>query len=159
MEKKRVYVETSVISDLTAWPASQPLHRHRQLVTAEWWAHRWRWECILTRTVIAEIRRGDPAAAALRLETARNLVELPITTEVNALADLLLARKLVPPTAVTDAFHLAGAAFTRSDYLLTWNQKHLDNFDLRSRIEDLIRGWGLTPAKVITPSRLLESAT
>ena len=35
-------------------------------------------------------------------------------------------------------------------------EKHLDNVDLRTRIEDLIKGWGLKPAKVITPERLLE---
>ncbi len=45
-----------------------------------------------------------------------------------------------------------------ADYLLTWNQSHLDNLELRSRIEELIRGWGLTPAKVITPERLLEES-
>jgi hypothetical protein len=27
----------------------------------------------------------------------------------------------------------------------------LANFELRCRIEDLIRGWGLVPAKVVTP--------
>jgi len=159
MAKKRVYVETSVISDLAARPASKPLPRHRQLVTAEWWAHRLRWECFLTTTVMAEISRGDPGAAALRREVARNLVELPVPLEVNALAGLLVARNLVPQTVAADAFHLAGAAFHRADYLLTWNQKHLDNLDLRSRIEELIREWGLTPAKVITPARLLEEET
>ena len=159
MAKERVYVETSVISDLAARPASKPLPRHRQLVTAEWWARRSRWECFLTATVVAEISRGDPEAAVRRREIARNLVEVPVPPEAEALADLLLARGLVPRAALTDAFHLADAAATRADYLLTWNQKHLDNFDLRFRIEELIRGWGLTPAKVITPTRLLEEVT
>ena len=159
MAKKLVYVEASVISDFTARPASWPISRHRQLVTIEWWAHRCRWECFLTTTVLEEISRGDPGAAALRREAARNFVELPVTPEINALAGLLLTRGLVPQSAATDAFHLAGAAFHRADYLVTWNQKHLDNLDLRSRIEELIRGWGLMPAKVLTPARLLEEAT
>ena len=102
-----------------------------------------------------EIAGGDPQAAALRQEKAQALVELPVPPEAGLLANLLLTRKLIPLTSATDAHHLALAAIHRADYLLTWNQTHLDNLTLRSRIEDLIRGWGLAPAKVITPERLL----
>ncbi|MCL2701100.1 MAG: hypothetical protein FWE88_05345 [Phycisphaerae bacterium] len=156
MVKKRVYVESSVISYLTARPASQPVPRHRQRITAEWWSVHHNWECFVATTVLDEIALGDPVAASQRTETARALPEMPVTPEIRALAVLLIDRNLVPPTSVADAYHLAAAAFHRADYLVTWNQKHLDNLDLRSRIEELIRGWGLTPAKVITPERLLE---
>ena len=156
MAKKRVYVETSVISDLTARPAKKPIPRLRQLITADWWERRSPWDYFLTATVIAEISRGDPKAAALRQERARSFLELPVTPEVEALAGLLLAKKLVPLESLTDAYHLAGAAFHRADYLLTWNQKHLDNLELRSRIEEFIKEKGFKPAKVLTPARLLE---
>jgi len=120
-----------------------------------WWERRLDWECILTPIVLAEIGQGDPEAAARRLEKANLLMELPSLPEADSLADLLRARKLIPEKETTDATHLAMAAIHGARYLLTWNQKHLDNLELRSRIEEFILGRGLTPAKVITPERLL----
>jgi len=155
MAKKRVYVETSVLSYLTARPAKDELTKLHQRLTAAWWERRSDWECFLTPTVLSEIRQGDPVAASRRREKADLLVELPSLSEADVLADLLVARKLVPERAHADAMHLATAALYRAHYLLTWNQKHLDNYELRFRIEELIREQGLTPAQVITPDRLL----
>lgn len=108
--------------------------------------------------VVYEISQGDPEAAKRRQEKARLLPVLPDSSNAGDLADLLVARKLVPEASTADALHLALAALHRAHYLLTWNQTHLDNIELRSRIEDLIRGWGLKPAKVLTPERLLEES-
>ena len=156
MAKKRVYVETSVFSYLTARLSRDELVRVHQRLTTDWWERHSDWNCFLSPIVLMEISRGDPEAAARRRKKAQLLVELPSSSEAEALGDLLVARKLVPESAKVDAYHLALAAFHQADYLLTWNQTHLDNLELRSRIEELIRGWGLSPAKVITPERLLE---
>ena len=155
MAKKRVYVETSVLSYLTARPAKDEFKRACQRRTAVWWERRLHWECFLTTTVLVEVGRGDPEAAARRLEKANLLVELPVPPKVDFLANLLIASKLVPVGEKVDATHLATAAVHGAHYLLTWNQKHLDNLELCFRIEELIRSQGLTPAKVITPDRLL----
>ena len=155
MAKKRVYVETSVLSYLAARPAKDEFKRMCQRQTVMWWERRLDWECFLTTTVLEEISQGDPVAAARRLEKARFLEEQPVPNEMFSLAGLLIARKLVPEGAKTDAMHLATAAIYGADYLLTWNQKHMDNIELRFRIEDFIREQGLAPARVITPNNLL----
>ena len=155
MAKKRVYVETSVLSYLTARSAKDELTRLHQRLTAAWWERRSDWECFLTPTVLGEIGQGDPEAAARRLEKADLLAELPSLPEAYSLADILITRKLMPEREYADAMHLATAALYKAHYLLTWNQKHLDNLELRFRIEELIRKQGLTPAKVITPDQLL----
>ena len=155
MAKKRVYVETSVLSYPTARPAKDEFMRACQQRTALWWERRLHWECFLTTTVLTEVGRGDPDAAARRLEKARFLEELPVPPKADFLANLLLAGKLVPKGEPADAMHLATAAAHGAHYLLTWNQKHLDNLELCFRIEELIRSQGLTPARVITPDRLL----
>jgi len=156
MVKKRAYVESSVIGYLAAWPARDDLVRLRQQMTALWWERRHEWDCVVSDTVMEEIAEGDPAAVARRLEKAQFLIKVQTTPEADLLADLLVARKLVPESARPDAMHLAAAANHGAHYLLTWNQKHLDNFDLRFRIEDLIREFGWQPAKVISPERLLN---
>jgi len=155
MAKKRVYVESSVISYLTAWPSRDVIMLARQQSTREWWDRRHEWECVVSATVMLEILRGDPGAAARRLEKAQLLVEVPIPAEADLLEDLLVAHKLVSESVRPDAAHLAMAAVCGAQYLLTWNQKHLDNFKLRSPIENLIRKQGWEPATVLTPDRLL----
>lgn len=158
MRKKRIYVESSVISYLTAKPTRVELKRAHQNLTAVWWKRRDEWDCFVSPLVVYEISQGDPEAAKRRQEKARLLPVLPDSSNAGDLADLLVARKLVPEASTADALHLALAALHRAHYLLTWNQTHLDNIELRSRIEDLIRGWGLKPAKVLTPERLLEES-
>ena len=156
MVAKRAYVETSVISYLTGKPSVNDLVRAHQRVTADWWDRRAEWDCVVSPITLWEISRGNPEAAAKRLDKARSLIMVPGSTDADALGDLIVARKLIPESKKVDAYHLALAAFHQSDYLVTWNQKHLDNLALRSRIEELIRGWGLIPATVITPERLME---
>jgi len=155
MAKKRVYVESSVISYLTARPVKDGRNKTRRWQTALWWERRHEWDCVVSGIVLEEIAEGDPGAAARRLEKTQLLAKVPTLPEANLLTDLLITHKLVPETARTDALHLAIAAIHGAHYLLTWNQKHLDNIDRCSRIEDLIRKHGWQPAKVITPDRLL----
>ncbi|BDC48699.1 hypothetical protein F183_A10150 [Bryobacterales bacterium F-183] len=38
--KRKVYIETSIVSYLAARPSSDPFVRMRQLLTQEWWASR-----------------------------------------------------------------------------------------------------------------------
>jgi len=155
MAKKRVYIESSVLSYLTARPVNDGPNRNRQQLTAMWWDRRHEWECVVSPTVMVEVARGDPDAAARRLEKAQSFAELPASPEAEFLAKLLLSHELVPESVKADAAHLAMAAVHGVDYLLTWNQKHLDNLHLRSRVEDFIRKQGWRPAMVITPERLL----
>ncbi len=154
--KKRVYVESSVISYLTARPPRDIVRLARHRITAEWWERRERWELCVSPTVLDEVAMGDPEAADRRMDVAKTMVELPASARARELADLLIAREAVPIVAASDAIHLAMAAFYDIPYLATWNQRHLDNLSLRFRIEDIIKSQGLSPALVVTPERLLE---
>ena len=67
MAKKRVYVETSVFSWLTAKPPNDILKLAKQRQTQIWWEHRHRWELFISPVVVREIRDGDSEAARKRL--------------------------------------------------------------------------------------------
>jgi len=131
----------------------------RQLLTALWWECRHEWDCVVSATVMMEIAEGDVDAAAQRLELARSLGKVPSSPEVGVLSDLLIASKLVPESVKADAIHLATAAVNGAHFLATWNQKHLNNPDLRFRISELIRKQGWQPVRVVTPAQLLEEFT
>jgi hypothetical protein len=67
MANPKVYVETSVISYLTALPSRDLVLAAHQQVTREWWSGRDRFELLVSDAVLEEIARGDDVAAARRL--------------------------------------------------------------------------------------------
>jgi hypothetical protein len=114
------------------------------------------WFLFLSPVVLEEIADGDSFAAEKRLIAAQDLPVLPNHPKAKMLVDTLVATAAIPSKAYADAAHLALAALHKMDYLATWNQTHLDNPDLRSKINDVIKGQGLLPALVLTPERMLE---
>lgn len=58
--KPRVYIETSVLSYLTARLSRDLLRAAHQQITNEWWANRERFELFVSEAVLEEARRGDP---------------------------------------------------------------------------------------------------
>lgn len=65
MPSQRVYVETSIVSYLTALPSRDLVLAAHQQVTREWWSHRERFELLVSDAVLVEAARGDGAAAAV----------------------------------------------------------------------------------------------
>jgi hypothetical protein len=66
--KPTVYLETTVISYLTAWPSRDVVRLARQQQTREWWdGQRHRFGLVCSEIVEQEVAAGDPAAAADRL--------------------------------------------------------------------------------------------
>ena len=88
---KTVYVETSVVSYLTARATGNLLAAAWQTATAEWWdMHRPRFELRTSALTIEEAERGHQGAAARRLEALDGIAMLPITEAVVTLADALI---------------------------------------------------------------------
>jgi len=63
MQPKRVYLESSVISYLTARPASDMRRLVKQRITKEWWKQRDGYDLFISQTVVDEIGRGDAKVA------------------------------------------------------------------------------------------------
>ena len=72
--KPRVYVETSVISYLTARPSRDLVMAAHQEVTREWWQNqRQAFELFYSEAVRNEAAMGDTQAAAQRLAVLENM--------------------------------------------------------------------------------------
>ena len=97
--KPRVYVETSILSYLTALPSRGVIQAARQQVTIGWWARRDEFDLFVSDPVLTEARRGDPAAATRRLEAAGGLAVLSGAKEAEALAVALIKKAAMPPPA------------------------------------------------------------
>lgn len=117
-----VYVETSVISHATALPSSDPATAVLQDQARRWMSEQApQYELVTSQIVLAEARRGDPAAAKRRLAMLANIPVLDDNPDMEIVADQIVARALIPPTARLDAMHVAAAGLAGVKYLLTQN--------------------------------------
>ncbi len=152
--KHKAYIETSIISYLTAWPSRDLVRAAHQQVTRDWWVTRDSFDLFASQFVIDEAAAGDESAAASRLAVLQEAALLDITEDVILLAENLIAGNGLPQKARVDAIHVALATVHGMDYLLTWNCKHIANASLRGKIEDLCRAAGFEPPIICTPLEL-----
>lgn len=149
-----VYVETSIVSYLTAKPSRDVVLAAHQTLTRDWWRGRSAYELVTSQLVLDEAAAGDPHARVRRLAALRGVPVLPLTDPAVRLAKELVARGALPENATVDAFHIGVAAAHEVSYLLTWNCKHLANAAMRSTIEAACRSQGLRPPVICTPEEL-----
>ena len=154
--KPSAYIETSIVSYLTAWPSRDLVRAAHQQVTRDWWATRGIFDLFASQFVLDEAAAGDEVAAAGRIIALQEARLLEVTEEAILLAETLVIGGGLPPKARVDALHVAMAAVHGMDYLLTWNCKHIANATLRRRIEELCRAAGFEPPTICTPLGLIK---
>ncbi len=152
-----VYVETSVVSYLTARPSGNIVIAAHQQVTRDWWDTRRRNFTLYTsQLVLQEAAGGNPEMAEDRLRLLEDLPALDISDEASTLARALVSAGAPPATAPEDALHIAIAVVNGLEYLLTWNCRHIANAAMRKTIERVCRAEGYEPTILCTPEELLD---
>ena len=156
--RPKVYIETSVISYLVARRNQRDLLvASNQELTHEWWeTRRDQFELCVSAVVLAEVSRGNAEFAAARSAVSRELTLVETSQAAIDLADALVQRAALPENAYEDALHIAVAATTGMDYLLTWNCKHIANAFIIPRVNSVIRSFGFEPPLIYTPQELME---
>ena len=154
--KPTAYVETSVVSYLTARPSRDLVLAAYQEITREWWREALdSFQLVASELVVTEAGAGDSEAARARLEALESIALLGITGEAEALTRKLLDEGAVPRRAAADAAHIAIAVTNGVDYLVTWNFRHIANAAMRTAIERICRQAGYEPPVICTPNELL----
>ena len=152
-----VYVDTSIVSYLTARPSRDLVIAAQQTMTQEWWRDaRQRFVLVASELVLSEAAAGDASAARARLEALEGVRRLVTTEESSLLTRRLLELGVFPHEASADAAHVGIATVHGVDYLLTWNLRHIASAPVRARIERACRGAGYEPAIICTPHELME---
>ena len=152
---RSVYIETSVVSYLTARTTGSLLAAAWQTATIDWWdANRHRFDICTSALTLEEAGRGDTEAAARRLDALDGIALLPITDSVVALAATLINRQALPAIAQNDAVHIAVSAVHGIDYLLTWNFRHLANAETKPLVRQVCEQEGWAFPEICTPSEL-----
>ncbi len=154
--KRKVYLETTVISYLTARPARTIIGAAHQQMTQDWWDYsRSNYDLLISELVVRECSAGDPDAAQKRLDVLAGIPLLDIDPQIRSIATGLVAQSCVPPNVFEDALHIAIAAAHSVDFILTWNFKHIANPILQQRIARYLESCDLVIPFICSPHELL----
>lgn len=151
-----IYIETSIISYLTARPSNNLIAAAWQKETIDWWeTQKNRFDLYISEVVIEEAGRGDESAASRRLAALEDIEVLQLDQASIELAQALIQEGGIPKKALDDALHVAIAAVQGIDFLLTWNCRHIDNAEMKPKIRKIIESHGYLCAEIATPIELM----
>ena len=151
-----IYIETTVVSYLVANPSRDSIRAAHQQLTRQWWQdERQRYQCVTSEEVLKEAGLGDAEMARRRLEALLGLTVLAVDKSAQHLAQELLAARILPAAAASDAIHAVVAAQCQINILLTWNCRHLANPHLLGKLREFLGRRGLTLPEICTPIELM----
>ncbi len=151
-----VYIETSIISHATARPSRDPIISVLQSQAREWWSkERPKFEVVTSQLVLDEAALGDASAARDRLAALAGIQLIPTDARVEAVADELIGRSLMPAKARLDALHVATAAVGGVQFLLTQNCRHIANAHMLPLVYKMLSGLGYPTLLIYTPAEFL----
>jgi predicted nucleic acid-binding protein len=153
--KRKIYVETSVISYLTARPSKTIIGAAHQQITQEWWKLRSEFALFVSDVVLDECADGNTEAAQRRVNAIKDIPLLEVTEPAVEVARELILRSIVPKKAAQDALHIAVATIHGMDCLLTWNFRHIANIDIQRNVAHYLESIGLLLPIMCTPEELL----
>jgi len=152
----KIYIETSIISYLTARPSNNLIAAAWQKETIDWWdTQKGRFDLYISEVVIEEASRGDKSAASRRLAALEGIEVLQLNNASIELSKTLIEEGGIPKKALDDALHVAIAAVQDIDFLLTWNCRHIDNAEMKPKIRKIIKAHGYKCPEIATPIELM----
>ena len=151
-----VYIETSIVSHASSRPSSNPIIASLQKQARDWWQFEsQKFELVTSQLVINEASAGDQNAARDRLNMLNGILLVPITVEVQTIANALISASMMPPKTAADALHVATAAFAGVEYLLTQNCRHIANARILPQVYATLKSLGFGDLLICTPAEFL----
>ena len=156
--KRKLYIETTVVSYLVARPSRDLLVAGHQEATRELWPRLTKeYDTYVSALVYEEAARGDTEQAAKRLAAIKPFRMLDIDTDERMLASKIIAGKGIPGEYPEDALHIAIAAINGIAVLVTWNFAHLSNPFTRMMVRHIVENQGYVAPEICSPEELLEA--
>jgi predicted nucleic acid-binding protein len=159
-KKLKIYLDTSVINFLV----SEQSPEKREITTDffENYVLKEKYDIYISSVVISEIlNTKDIEKRTILLDI---IAKYPIKTvvisesdEISNLAQKYLEENVIPKKNVADALHIAISVINNIDILLSWNYKHLANFNRKRRVINinLINNY-FYPLDILTPYEVLD---
>ena len=155
--KKRVYIETTVVSYFTARPSRDIIVAGHQETTRDLWPELTaKYETYISAIVYEEAGKGDPDQAKMHLAAIEAFPMLDIDEDARFLAERIIAGRGIPADYPEDALHIAVAAVNGMDVMVTWNFAHLNNPFTRKAVRRIVEREGYVCPEICSPQELLE---
>lgn len=155
--KRRVYIETTVVSYFAARASRDPMVAGHQEVTRELWPKLVdNYETYISALVYEEAGRGDAEQSKIRLDAIKPFRIIDLDEEAQILAEKIIDGGGIPKEYPEDALHIAAAAANGIDVLITWNFAHLNNPFTRMIIRQITENEGYVCPEICSPEELLE---
>jgi hypothetical protein len=154
--KPRVYIETTVVSYQTARVSRNlVVAGHQQSTNTFWDLLGHKLDPYVSALVVKECAKGDPSVADKRMAAIVSFPVLGATEKASKLANVLLDTRGIPTEAPEDALHIAIAATSGMDYIVTWNFTHINNPFTITRIRETILLCGYKCPEIVSPEAFL----
>ncbi|MDQ1266603.1 MAG: hypothetical protein QG635_1755 [Bacteroidota bacterium] len=154
--KEKVYIETSIISYLTAKPSRDLIVAANQQITHDWWDNRSAFFDLYSSTlVINEASRGDAGASKRRIDILSNLIIIEFNDKVIKFAEMIIQKGILPKKVGDDVLHISASIVYGFDYLITWNCKHIANAEIQKQVAKLSNSKGYFMPSICTPLELM----
>ena len=158
--KRKVYIETSVVSYYTGSGSRDVVIAGHQQSTQSFWG-RLSDELLpqVSVLVLKEASKGDPDLARKRLDAVDSFPVLRTTLEAERLAQKIVDERGIPAEYPEDALHIAIAAMAGMDFIVTWNFSHINNPFTKMMIRQAVENAGYECPEIVSPDAFLGEET
>ncbi len=154
--KRKIYIESSVVSYYAGRPSRDVVIAGRQQSTQDFWPllSQDLVPCV-SALVIKEAGRGDPEMSRRRLDAIGSFCVLATTPDAEQLAQDLLDGHGIPKEYPEDALHVAVAAVAGVEFIVTWNFSHINNPFTTMMIRQIVENAGYRCPEIVPPEAFL----
>jgi predicted nucleic acid-binding protein len=153
VKKPKIYLDTSVISHL-----DQANHPKWTENTLKFWEQlkSGRFDVLVSTVVDMEIDDCKEVAKRAKLRGFLDEIEytmVNIDKEIEDVAKLFIDNDILKPNCMDDALHLAVAMIYNCDSIVSWNFKHIVNYDTITGVKVVaaLSGYGKDDIAICTP--------
>ena len=149
MRNLRIYVDTSVFGGTQDEEFAEPSRRFFAQATTH--CHL----ILISRTVTEELHGAPEAVRSILKNIPENLVEyIEHSNDISRLAEAYVHEGVLGKSSIADALHVAAASIAEADVILSWNFKHIVNFD-RIRMYNAVNMLnGFSTLEIRTPAEM-----
>ena len=138
MRKLRLYLDTSVISDIDAAAERGAVTREFFRIVAQ---NPDDYELVISPVTLQELDMTPAERRQVLFATLQSLdyVEVPEQIEADDLAIQYIAAGVLSDKHIDDLIHVAYAVLARCDYIISWNMKHIVRAKTISSVQEFNR--------------------
>ena len=146
MHRMLVYTDCSVFGGTEDDDFAEASRRFFGLV------HKGRYLVLVSQLVLDEVERApEEVRVVLAGLPPESVLEVPFDGEVTELAQAYVDAGVLGNRHLADALHVAAATVARADLILSWNFRHLVNFDRVRRFNGVNALNGYQPIEIRSP--------